>query len=215
MKNILLLILSIAVASQVSCRKKQDAVSKVVDITAPDIRLNGEKFVTLNVGQAYEDPGAQAVDDISGATTNISADVSTLDVSTPGLYYMGYSAKNANGYVTNVARYIAVTDYADNIDLSGVYVRAANGVEVNITRMSRGLYRNDDMGGAGLPDAAYFAVIDEETIDLGLQLSESLNEEIDGFSESLTITAPDEITIQYALDAPGYGTAVRTFEKAQ
>ncbi len=214
MKQIFLLIMTAILLLQVSCRKDPDMISTVVDVTYPKIELKGEKFVTLNVGQAYEDPGATATDDISGAKTEIMAYANTLDVNTPGLYYMGYTAKNSNGYVRKVARYIAVTNYQDDIDLTGTYYRAATDVEVEITKVSRALYRNSDMGGAGLEDAAYFVMIDDATFDVGLQLSESIGEEIDGFDELLEITDSSTV-IQYSLDAPGYGTAPRIFTKVQ
>ncbi len=68
------------------------------------------------------------------------------------------------------------------------------------------------MGGAGLPDAGYFVVINDSTIDFGPQLSESIGEEIDGSGERLTIDGSD-ISYAYKLSAPGYGTALRIFVK--
>lgn len=194
-----------------SC-KKDEVVSKVVKATYPSIKVNGEKYVSLTVGQAYDDPGAVATDDITGATTNLMADYSSLDVNEPGLYYMQYTAKNANGYITNVGRYIAVTNFQDDFDLTGSYERTANGVIVNLTKVARGLYMTDDMGGAGLPNAAYFAVIDDQTIRLGPQLSESLGSEIEGADEALLLDATDT-AYTYKIFAPGYGTAQRTFVK--
>lgn len=212
MKKAILLLIGILPILATSCRKDPNAVSKVVKVSFPTVELNGEKYVTLNVGQPYEDPGAVSKDDVSGTTANISADISTLDITTPGIYYMQYTAINANGYKTKAGRYIAVTNYTDEMNLEGVYTRTSNGVEVNITKVSRALYMTDDMGGAGLPDAAYFAVIDNSTIDFGPQLSESIGEEIDATGEKLIIDPPDT-AISYALQAPGYGTATRTFVK--
>lgn len=213
MRKILVLILT-AVVCFTACKKKEDNVSKLVDITFPSIELNGDKYVSLHVGESYTDPGAVLTDDITGAESNIVAEFSTLDIETPGLYYMQYSAANSNGYITNVGRYIAVTDYDDPVDLSGVYQRVSNGVEVNLSRVARGLYMTDDMGGAGLPDAAYFAVIDDSTIDFGPQLSETIGVEIQGVNSGLEI-GPTDTSYTYILDAPGYGTAQRVFVKIQ
>ncbi|RYE26138.1 MAG: DUF5011 domain-containing protein [Sphingobacteriales bacterium] len=214
MKKLLIILLALSPAIFYTSCKKDETVSKVVNVSFPSIKLNGEKYVTLNVGQTYDDPGAVSTDDISGATANLKADYSSLDVNTPGIYYMQYKAKNANGYITNVGRYIAVTNYQDDFDFSGVYERTSNGVQVNITKVSRGLYMTDDMGGAGLPDAAYFAIIDNSTIDFGPQLSESIGAEIDASGETVEIDGTD-VTIQYALSAAGYGTAPRTFVRVQ
>lgn len=197
-----------------ACKKDKDDVSKVVDTSYPTVQLNGDKYVTLNVGQAYSDPGALSVDDVSGAQTSIMADANTLDVSDPGLYYMSYTAINANGYKTASGRYIAVTNYNDGINLEGTYLREATGAEVHVTRVSRGMYMVDDMGGAGLPDAIYFTMIDENSFEIGPQISESIGAEIDGGNEELIIDGGDTI-LRYSLDAPGYGTAVRTFIKIE
>ena len=211
MKRLLIIMLALMPIIYTSC-KKDEVVSKVVKATYPAIKVNGDKYVSLTVGQAYDDPGAVATDDISGANTSIKAESSTLDITTPGLYYMEYSAKNANGYITHVGRYIAVTDFQDDFDLTGSYERTSNGVVVNLTKVARGLYMTDDMGGAGLGDAGYFAVLDAETIRFGPQLSESLGSEIEGADEALTVDATDT-SYSYKLFAPGYGTGQRTFVK--
>ena len=213
MKRILFLIAASALCFT-ACKKDKDDVSKVVDITYPEVRLNGEKYTTLNLGQPYDDPGAVSVDDVSGSESSVNATTNTVDPTTPGLYYMSYIATNANGYKTTAGRYIAVNNYNDNINLEGTYLRAAKGAEVHVTRVSRGMYMIDDMGGAGLPDAAYIAVIDDNTFDLGLQISESLGTEIEGHNEKIVIYGGDTI-LQYSLDAPGYGTAVRSFVKIE
>lgn len=214
MKKLLVVaLLATCTIFQQSC-KKDTINNKVVKVSYPTINLSGSKYVSLNVGTAYADPGATGTDDVSGSTKTLTAEYSSLDVNTPGLYYMRYSMTNANGYITKVARYIAVTNYNDAIDLTGTYERTSNGVQVNLTKVSRALYRTDDMGGAGLADAAYFAVIDENTIDFSAQLSESIGEEIDASAEALNIGATDT-SFQYRLSAPGYGTALRIFQKVE
>lgn len=213
MKRILFVLVIINTLLLGACRKKETD-TKVVKVSYPAIALKGDKYVSLNVGQSYSDPGATGTDDISGTSKDIIAEYSSLDITKPGLYYMLYTMRNANGYITKAGRYIAVTNYDDHIDLTGVYERTSNGVQINLTKVARGLYMTDDMGGAGLPDAAYFAVIDDATIDFSPQLSESIGEEIDASSEALNITATDT-SFQYKLAAPGYGTALRIFEKVQ
>ena len=213
MKKIFPVLLISMCVALFSC-KKETSDTRVVKVSHPSIALMGSKYVSVNVGESYTDPGATGTDDISGATSTLKAGHSTLDVSKPGLYYMSYSMKNANGYSTTVGRYIAVTNYQDNTDLSGTYARTSNSLQVTLTKVSRALYKTSDMGGAGLPDAAYFAVIDESTIDFGPQLSESIGTEIDATNEGLTIS-PTKTSYQYKLVAPGYGTALRVFVKVQ
>lgn len=212
MKKIIIILFALSFMAYAGCRKRDDQVSKVVDVTYPTINLNGDKFVSLAVGESYTDPGAVSIDDISGEQTNLpEAESSNLDVNTPGVYYMLYSAKNANGYIKNEVRYIAVTDYNDAVDISGTYLRSGTPIEVNISKVGKSFYKNADMGGAGLSDAIYIAIINDSTITGGVQFSESLGSEISTNSESLNLNDP--YTIKYALDAAGYGTQVRTFVK--
>lgn len=215
MKKIIIILFAFSFLAYTGCRKRdtEEGVSKVVDVSKPTINLKGDKFVTLSVGEAYTDPGATLIDDISGAQSDIpAAEYTNLDVSTPGVYYMLYSAKNSNGYINNNVRYIAVTDYNDAVDISGTYLRAATGVETEVTKVAPSFYETSNMGGAPTAvDPMYFVILNDSTVTGGVQFSETLASEISTNSESLDLNAP--ITISYALDAPGYGTAVRTFVK--
>lgn len=214
MKKLIIITLVLGLFTYTGCKKRDDYdVSKVVEVSAPTINLKGDKFVTLSVGESYTDPGATSIDDVSGAQADIVAEFSNLDPSTPGMYYMLYSAKNANGYVQNTVRYIGVTNYNDAVDLTGTYRRTANGVMVDVTKVAPSMYKNADMGGAGIGDALYFVIIDDSTISAGPQFSESLGAEIETGSEGLSLDDP--YTFQYALGAPGYGTAVRVFVKQE
>lgn len=212
MKKLSYLLIVACLIANSGCKKDDDKISKVV--TLPYIQLNGSKYITMNVGGDLSDAGAKIINDVtlSGGTSDLTAVTNTLDPTTPGLYYMLYEAETQNGYHLYEARYIAVTNYADNAKLAGAYKRTSNGIEVNVTKESRALYQVDDGGGAGLPDAVYFAVINDTTIDVGPQFSESKQTEIYGNNSKLTMGATDT-TFRYVLHSPGYGTAVRTFKK--
>ena len=215
MKKFLLIAFAVT-AAFAACKKKTDDVSKVVTVSAPTININGSKFMTLNVGTPFVDSGATLIDDVTGQSSTIMADTAdgggVVDVTTPGLYTLTYSAKNGNGYSSTNARFIAVTNYADKADLSGVYVRQSNKVPVNVTRMSRALYQTDDFGGAGLGDVAYFAVIDTTMIDFGYQYSETIGAFFTADVSYLHVR-PGDTSFAYVLHAPGYGTALRVFKK--
>ncbi|MFA6057346.1 MAG: immunoglobulin-like domain-containing protein [Taibaiella sp.] len=212
MKNILIISIYLALLAVAGCRKRDtDHVSQVVKVSKPTINLKGDKFVTLAVGGTYTDPGATLIDDITGSSSDIVAKSSNLDLTKPGLYYMLYSAKNSNGYFNNNVRYIAVTNYNDAVDISGTYKRTANAVVVNVTKVSKAMYKNDDMGGAKIADALYFAIINDTTIASSPQFSESLGAEIKTNSGKISLSTP--YTFQYALSASGYGPAVRVFVK--
>jgi hypothetical protein len=212
MKKILLIACGLMVVFA-ACKKDPDVVSKVVTVSAPDITLNGDKFVSVMVGAPYTDPGAVLTDDVTGAVSTIMADTpNDINTAVPGMYTLTYSALNANGYGTTAARYIAVTNYPDNADLSGTYVRQSNGVPVTVSREARALYSVADFGGAGIPsDIAYFAVIDTNTIDFGNQYSETVGPftvDVDYFH-----MRPGDTSFAYVLHAAGYGTPLRVFVK--
>lgn len=215
MKKIIIALFAVGFLLHTGCRKRdtEEGVSKVVEVTAPTINLKGDKFISLSVGESYSDPGATAIDDVTGEETQIMAEYSSLDPSTPGMYYMLYTAKNGNGYIQNTVRYIAVTNYDDAVDLTGTYERTANGVLVEVTKVAPSMYKNADMGGARINDALYFVIINDTTIAAGPQFSESLGAEILTGGESLSLDDP--YTFKYALGAPGYGTALRTFVKQE
>lgn len=215
MKKIMMLGFGLMLTA-VSCKKEYDKVSKEVEISYPTVTVKGAKFVTLNVGGTFVDEGATVIDDITGGQSTVMGEnVSDLNTSRPGLYSVTYSAANANGYVSTAARYVAVTNYPDDVNLSGRYQRQAaapNNRFVTLTRMSRALYRTSDIGGAGLGDTGYFAVLDTNKIDFGRQWSETLGTYISGSNSFLRIR-PGDTSYAYALAAAGYGTAQRIFRK--
>ncbi len=204
-------ILTITILAVTACRKDK-TVSHVV--TVPTVKVNGDKFITINVGGTVpEDAGATIINDeaLSGGNS-IMASENNVDVNTPGIYYMLYQTQTKNGYTVGAARYIAVTNYTDAEDLSGTYIRTANDAPVEVTRKSRALYENNDMGGAGLSDAIYFAVINDSTIVAGPEYSETIGTVIDTKNAELHIESGNTY-FQYILIAPGYGTALRKFVK--
>jgi hypothetical protein len=199
---------SVAVIAFASC-KKYDTVSVVR--TLPTVEIKGEKFITINVGGTVPDEGAAVVNDVpKEGENNLTAVENNVDPNTPGLYYMLYETETANGFTASAARYIAVTDYPDSVDISGNYLRAATGVTVRVDRVARALYRVADMGGAGIPnDVIYFVRLTDSTIALSPQYSESLHTEIYGVNGMFDYGPP--AVFSYALRSPGYGTAQRTF----
>lgn len=204
-----LVIAALTFSTLIAC-KKYDDVSTVQ--TLPHIELQGEKFITINVGGSVTDDGATVVNDVPKEGSNsLTATVNNVDVNTPGLYYMLYETPTANGFTVSAARYIAVTNYSDPTDISGDYLREATGAVVRVDRRSRALYSVTDMGGAGLNDVIYFVRLDDTSIELAPQYSETLHTEIYGLNGSFDFGPP--MTLSYALVAPGYGTALRTFVK--
>src|SRR5688572_4925725 len=106
MKKIKLVLLPIIMLAGVlffaGCKKEETAdISKTVKVSYPTINLIGPAFVHISVGEAYTDQGATLVDDVSGASTNLTAAdavENTVDINTPGIYIVRYVAANENGF---------------------------------------------------------------------------------------------------------------------
>lgn len=205
----LLLLASVVMVLAVSCSKTTDDVSKIVDVSFPTIDLNGPEIVRLNVGATYTDQGAELTDDITGATSDIDPVSDNVNTAQPGLYFVQYSASNANGFTTNAVRFVAVTNVTGGVDISGTYTRTATGIPAIITKVAEGVYKVQNPGGAaaGLNTVVYFV----ETSP-GVFIAPPQPTPADG------IMAVNEIVItptgaSWKVDNPGYGTATRTFTR--
>lgn len=195
------------------CKKDPDTVSSVVTVSYPTINLKGPAYVHIPVGGSYTEEGATLIDDITGASTDISPTSSEVDNTTPGIYAVTFEAGNSNGFKTTVTRTVLVLDWVPPVtidpgyDISGPYHRT-NGIPVNLIKMETGLYIADNFAGSSLVYPAYLTTPDSSTIDVPPQTSfggfalDCLNETFDG-------NAP--ITFSYVVDAAGFGTSVRTF----
>ena len=79
------------------------------DRKPPMITLNGERFITLNIGEKYEEPGATAEDDVDGAVEVTISD--TVKTNMPGNYNIIYQAVDASGNKARpVTRLVSVRD---------------------------------------------------------------------------------------------------------
>lgn len=196
-----------------ACKKEKDTISRVETASYPVISFSGSAFYSIPVGGTLPEISATASDTVTGETglpvTIVGVDA--LDNSTPGLYIIQAEAKNKYGFISQENVYVAVTDISDEIDLSGVYVRTANGEPANITKMARGLYQTDDLGGAAsLEVTAYMVQTDETTIVIPPQ--PSIVGTIAAIDVVLSLTPPDT-TLTYKVINPYFGSGPRTFVK--
>ena len=75
------------------------------DTAAPVITLNGESSVQINEGEAYEELGATAQDNVDGSVDVV---VSGEVGSEPGVYTITYSATDAAGNSSQITREVTV-----------------------------------------------------------------------------------------------------------
>lgn len=196
------------------CKKTEtENISRVKSY--PAITLNGPAVTSINVGEAFTDLGASAV--LNGAT--IAPLVSgRVDNTTPGFYSIVYRSANTEGDTVSTSRVVAVVPTSvNNIDQSGVFTRASNGVALNVTRIGKGLYYTENFGGVAPPSAAiqpaYFAQISPTSLLFPKQLVPGVGNV--SFSGPTFTFNPAGLLTQftYIVINPGFGAARRTFNR--
>jgi penicillin-binding protein 1A len=74
----------------------------------PTITLNGEKSITINVGDTYTEQGATAKDEKDGDISSKIEISGTVNTSKAGKYTISYTVKNSSGKTATVKRTITV-----------------------------------------------------------------------------------------------------------
>ncbi len=68
------------------------------DVTPPEITLNGNSMIILNVGDVYVEQGATAIDDVDGDISNsIIIDNGFLSTNVAGVYVITYNVSDSSG----------------------------------------------------------------------------------------------------------------------
>lgn len=187
----------------------QVGISKVTHFAI--LELKGERFTAIPLGAAFNDPGITARE----GSTEIPFTVSgSVDINSVGVYTLVYTAINKDNFPASITRTVAVysTDAsAAGNDLSGTYVRTANGVSCTWTRIAPGVYTVVNPGGA--PGFTTTVIVFNPT---GLTINIPSQRVDDGSM----MTSSDEIytngsPAQYVwrILNPVYGTGLRTFVK--
>lgn len=83
------------------------------DVTAPELRLNGDAEITLAVGTEFEDPGYTATDDYDGDITDKVVRSGNVDPAKAGEYELTYTVQDSSGNPTTKKRKIIYEEYAD------------------------------------------------------------------------------------------------------
>ncbi|MEP7257675.1 MAG: immunoglobulin-like domain-containing protein, partial [Flavitalea sp.] len=148
---ILMLAIFFSCVKTESISSSATTVGKSKIVFFPSIKVNGETLIILYVGDTYTDEGASAILDEKPYEYTT---VGSVDVTTPGVYQLDYSAVNAEGFAVSDFRTVVVIDgnsVAAN-DFSGTYARyvdgVANGQTSTWTKTGVGVYAIDNPGGA-------------------------------------------------------------------
>jgi len=218
--QIILGIVAFAIISIAACKKvTTDSVSESLRVSAPEIKLNGPQYVSIKVGDVYTDQGATAKDTMYTVVGGVSFDATGIDVKTPGLYPVVYRVKNNKGFETVTTRFVAVTNIPATENVSGLYRRTGTSGPMNVSLVTRGIYKTDNVGGVagtGTPVPAnpnflfdtYFVQIDDSTLLIPSQ---------PWIAGDIYCTTPklrkmsSDTTIEWVVRNPSFGTALRVF----
>ena len=100
-----------------------------VDNEAPSIKLNGMSTYNLIIGNSFSEPGYTTSDNCGGVVdVKVSGKVDTSKV---GTYELVYEAKDANGNVSSVKRYIKVSEKSSHTGV--IYLTFDDGPSLSST----------------------------------------------------------------------------------
>jgi hypothetical protein len=213
MKNrILEIILLVCAAALVSsCERDLETEGITTKITYyPVITLAGEQWNTIMVGETFSDPGVTAMEGDTEIDVVITGDV--VDVNTPGVYTIEYTATNVDGYSATERRYVGViTPDVVGVDLTGAYKRTAGALGVStVKKIGDGFYSSDNVGGVATPGpgtTVYFYHYEGNKLGVPPQV-------VAGSLFSCTnATVNIGVSYSWVVINSGYGTALRTFVK--
>ncbi|MDR2064465.1 MAG: DUF5011 domain-containing protein [Prevotellaceae bacterium] len=166
MKNIIKIVTLTFFAATVfiSCSKDSEGVSKVV--TYPVFNLEGGNFITDTVRPtgSFVDPGVQA---FSGDIEVPVISSGSVDITTPGLYILTYTAFDESGlFSVSAERKVLITNEKLTEDYFGTYVLKTNSSRIRTVSKPAGA-----MGWYRFSDSWWqAAAIPVEFVDFGSSL---------------------------------------------
>jgi hypothetical protein len=84
------------------------------------LELNGDEFIEHNIGTPFTDPGVVATEGTEDVSDKVTVS-GKVDVNTPGIYTLTYSAVNKDGFSSSITRRVGVFDPTVTTDISGIY----------------------------------------------------------------------------------------------
>lgn len=94
-----------------------ELVDNSKDVTAPELRLNGDAEITMAVGTEFVDPGYTATDDYDGDVTNKVVISGTVNNAKAGTYELTYTISDTAGNTTSKKRTV-IFEELGNLDIS-------------------------------------------------------------------------------------------------
>lgn len=167
-----LLVVLMVTGILVSCNKDKESEGKYGITYYPDIEILGDRILSIVVDEEYDDEGAYVTENGEEIDWTSSGEV---DISTPGMYTITYSAVNKDGFSASASRIIFVLPEEVNPEaasLVGTYLRTANGRTATVTSIVPGVYSITDAWGSATSNGnplllpCYLICPDGENIDM-------------------------------------------------
>lgn len=210
MKKIILSFTGIIALLLVSCDvESTEGLSSITNYAVIDII--GDTEVIINQGDSWTDPGADVV--LAGEPFSYETSL-VVDTNSPGVYYIDYSAVNAEGFPASARRTVVVVSTAPSIyNLEGSWARS-NGSPGLCTQVSDRYYTYDNAGGVTGENQLTVTFINVNDDQIYIPFHESAS------ASGLSVVSfqPGEIqdndNWSWSLNASGfYGTFTRTFSR--
>jgi len=183
----------------------------------PILTLSGNVYQVVAKGTTFTDPGATAEAGGNSVPVTITG---TVNSNTVGVYVLTYKASNKDGFAASAKRFVVVysTDAtAAANDFSGSYARTSNGQIAVWKKIGPGVYTVSNPGGASGTNLTIVALNPKDNIiNVPSQVaSDSGVYEMTNGSGGADIDYVPGTPASYSwiVINPGYGTALRTFNK--
>lgn len=173
----------------------------------PEVATKGDQVTIIAQGSTYVDAGAEVT--IGGAPGQYTT-TGTVNTATPGIYSITYSAVNEDGYSATDFRTVVVMSNAipASRDFSGVYDRSGAAQTSTWTKVSTGVYKVKNPGGAVLADEVIAVNYSGNLIAVPLQMTS-----VGPFSTKNGVYDLAANKYSWNIVNAGYGTQSRTFTK--
>jgi hypothetical protein len=171
MKNKIILFSLLVIAAFCSCNKDtfhntadKVGISKVTHYVV--LKLKGDAIMSVVAAGSFTDPGVDATE--NGATAQYTTS-GTVDVNTPGLYILTYSAVNKDGFSSSISRTVVVIAGHENpgVDISGSYAYVGSSTYTStVTKVAEGVYTTDNCWSGATVIPCIFVCLDGANITM-------------------------------------------------
>ncbi|MBP6385485.1 MAG: DUF5011 domain-containing protein [Pseudarcicella sp.] len=177
----------------------------------PVFEVKGDRWAQIDKGGSWSDPGVIGKEGTKEISVKVEG-ADKVDLKTPGVYTIKYSAVNKDGYAASTYRYVGVIDpVVKGKDISGNYKRTAGALGVStVSKIKDNLFQANNVGGVEKPSddvSVQFYYYAPGKIKAPYQFNGS------GYFETKDEAIVEGEKYSWIVLNGGYGPALRTFVK--